>query len=119
MFRISNNDFKILIKYKEFLNDLDNILENVPRKDMYFKDKVRDVSMELLYDIFYFSYDSSNLEIYKARIKSNIAMIDFMLERLFDKKYINEKALFKIGKILVEINKMVTGWVNSYESKYD
>ena len=40
MFKISNNDFKILQKYKEFTTYLENILQNVPRKDMYYKDKI-------------------------------------------------------------------------------
>lgn len=43
MFRINNNDFKILVKYKNFMDILDNLLENVPRKDLYFKDKIRTV----------------------------------------------------------------------------
>ena len=38
MFRINNNDFKILQKYKTFLMNLDNSLKNIPRKDIYFKD---------------------------------------------------------------------------------
>ena len=32
MFKISNNDFKILGKYKEYMDKIDNVLENVPRK---------------------------------------------------------------------------------------
>lgn len=40
MFKINNNDFKILQKYKSFLMNLDCSLENIPRKDMYFKDRI-------------------------------------------------------------------------------
>lgn len=48
MFRINNNDFKILQKYKIFLMNLDNSLENIPRKDMYFKDRIKNVSYYVL-----------------------------------------------------------------------
>ena len=48
MFRIINNDFKIIIKYKTFLMNLDNALENIPRRDMYYKDYIRIKSLELL-----------------------------------------------------------------------
>ena len=67
MFRINNNDFKILQKYKIFLMNLDNSLENIPRKDMYFKDRIKNISLDVL--------------------KANIALLDFMLERLLLKKY--------------------------------
>ena len=100
------------------MNYLDNILENVPRKDVYYKDKIRYVSDELLKNIFMSSYviNTHELDEYTVVIKSDIALIDFMLERLHNKRYINEKNLYKIGLMLIEINKMVTGWLNN---KYD
>ncbi len=115
MFRISNNDFKILIKYKNFLNNLDDILENVPRKDMYFKDKIRSVSLRCLENIFYASYNESNIDDYTTLIKGDLAMLDFLLERLFLKKYISEKALYKIGNDLIEINRMTTSWLKGLQ----
>lgn len=41
-----------------------------------------------------------------------------MLERLLLKKFISEKNLYKLAIELVEINKMVTGWLNNCESKF-
>lgn len=117
MFRINNNDFKILQKYKSFLMNLDNLLENIPRKDMYFKDKIKNISLDVLKDILLCSYDTSSVKIYRTSIKANIALLDFMLERLLLKKYISEKNLYKLASELVEINKMVTGWLNNNESK--
>lgn len=117
MFRINNNDFKILQKYKSFLMNLDNSLENIPRKDMYFKDKIKNISLDVLKDILLWSYDTSSVKMYRTSIKANIALLDFMLERLLLKKYISEKNLYKLANELVEINKMVTGWLNNSESK--
>ena len=118
MFRINNNDFKILQKYKIFLMNLDNSLENIPRKDMYFKDRIKNVSLDVLKDILLCSYDTSSVSSYRTSIKVNIALLDFMLERSLLKKYISEKNLYKLATDLVEINKMVTGWLNNHESKF-
>ena len=118
MFRINNNDFKILQKYKMFLMNLDNSLENIPRKDMYFKDRIKNISLDVLKDILLCSYDTSTVSLYRTSIKANIALLDFMLERLLLKKYISEKNLYKLATDLVEINKMVTGWLNNHENKY-
>ena len=117
MFRINNNDFKILQKYKIFLMNLDNLLENIPRKDMYFKDRIKNISLDILKDILLYSYDTSSVKMYRTSIKANIALLDFMLERLLLKRYISEKNLYKLTTELVEINKMVTGWLNNSESK--
>ncbi len=118
MFRINNNDFKILQKYKMFLMNLDNSLKNIPRKDMYFKDRIKNISLDVLKNILLCFYDTSSVSLYRTSIKANIALLDFMLERLLLKKYISEKNLYKLATDLVEINKMVTGWLNNHESKF-
>lgn len=71
MFRINNNDFKILQKYKSFLINLDNSLENIPRKDMYFKDKIKKIFLNVLKDILLCSYDTSSVKMYRTSIKAN------------------------------------------------
>lgn len=52
-----------------------------------------------------------------SNIKSKIAFLDFMLERLFNKRYISEKSLYNLSTKLVEINKMVNGWLGTYAGK--
>ena len=49
MSEIKNREFLILSKSKELLFDLDDILENVPRKDIYYKDKLKKYSAFLIY----------------------------------------------------------------------
>ena len=60
MFRINNNDFKILQKYKTFLMNLDNSLENI--------------SLDVLKCILLCSYDTSSVKMYRTNIKANIAL---------------------------------------------
>ena len=54
-----------------------------------------------------------NINYYVTNIKGNIAYLDFLLDRLYDMKYINEKNLYKITTKLIEINKMASGWLNN------
>lgn len=117
MFKISNNDFKLLTKYKKLMNNIDNLLENVPRKDFYYKDRLKCECDNLLLYIFECSYElnKDNIKKYYKKIKASIAAIDFMLDRLYTKKYINEVNIYRIGNELVEVNKIATGWLNSFE----
>ena len=117
MFKINNNEFTLLNKYKLFINELDNLIENIPRKDYFYKDKIRVVSNLIIELILKLNYDEDNISYYKSNIKGNIAYLDFLLDRLFTLKYISEKNLCIIGEKLIEINKMVTKWINNkYES---
>lgn len=117
MFKINNNEFTLLNKYKLFINELDNLIENIPRKDYFYKDKIRVVSNLIIELILKLNYDEDNISYYKTNIKGNIAYLVFLLDRLFTLKYISEKNLCNIGEKLIEINKMVTKWINNkYES---
>ena len=115
MFKIVGNDFNILNKYKIFIIELDNLIENIPRKDYFYKDKIRKVSNYILELILKCNYetDNSNINYYVTNIKGSIAYLDFLLDRLYDMKYINEKNLYKITLKLIEINKMISGWLNN------
>lgn len=84
---------------------------------MYFKDRINNLYLDVLKDILLCSYDTSSVKLYRTSIKTNIALLDFMLERLLLKRYISERNLYNLTTELVEINKMVTGWLNNCESK--
>ena len=115
MFKIINNEFKLLHKYKEFIKGLDSLIENIPRKDYFYKDKIRTVSNYILELILKCNYESDNFNLlfYKSNIKGSIAYLDFLLDRLYDMKYINEKNLYNITTKLIEANKMISGWLNN------
>ena len=115
MFKIINNEFKLLHKYKEFIKNLDNLIENIPSKDYFYKDKIRTVSNYILELILKCNYESDNFNLlfYKSNIKGSIAYLDFLLDRLYDMKYINEKNLYNITTKLIEVNKMISGWLNN------
>lgn len=120
----SNNakEFLILTKYKEFINLLDDVIENIPKKDIYYKNKLKEISINLLYYINKTNNeeDYNKINSYKVEIKSLIELIDYILERLYIKKYISKNSINKLGYKLIEINKMSSKWMEnkiSYASR--
>ena len=85
MFKIINNDFNILNKYKVFIIELDNLIENIPRKDYFYKDKIRTVSNYILELILKCNYESDDFNI-SYYVVNSIAYLDFLLDRLYDMK---------------------------------
>ena len=113
----SNNakEFLILTKYKEFINILDDVIENIPKKDIYYKNKLKEISINLLYYINKTNNeeDYNKINSYKVEIKSLIELIDYILERLYIKKYISKNSINKLGYKLIEINKMSIKWMEN------
>ena len=113
----SNNakEFLILTKYKEFINILDAVIENIPKKDIYYKNKLKEISINLLYYINKTNNeeDYNKINSYKVEIKSLIELIDYILERLYLKKYISKNSINKLGYKLIEINKMSSKWMEN------
>lgn len=109
-----NNNFKIELKLKDFIIDLDNILINFPKREYILKDKIEKTSLDILELIFLvnntLTLDKSYLDI----ILSKISMLDFYLEKNYKKKYINKKLLERKIYELTIITKMIYGW-----KKYD
>ena len=113
----SNNakEFLILTKCKEFINLLDDVIENIPKKDIYYKNKLKEISINLLYYINKTNNeeDYNKINSYKVEIKSLIELIDYILERLYIKKYISKNSINKLGYKLIEINKMSSKWMEN------
>lgn len=118
----SSREFLIINKYKEFINILDNLIENIPTKDYFYKDKLKNLSIKLLYFINKVNNEDNykNISIYKVEINSFISVIDYILERIFIKHYISESNLKKVTYKLSEINRMCNKWMDNkieYDSK--
>ena len=57
--------------------------------------------------------DYNKINSYKVEIKSLIELIDYILERLYIKKYISKNNINKLGYKLIEINKMSSKWMEN------
>ena len=118
----SSKEFLILTKYKDFMNILDKIIENIPKKDYFYKNKLKELSIELLYFINKTNNEDNYklISSYKVEINSLINTIDYIIERLFIKGYISETSLKKVSYKLSEINRMSNKWLDNkidYDSK--
>ena len=113
----SNNakEFLILTKCKKFITMLDDVMENITKKDIYYKNKLKEISINLLYYINKTNNeeDYNKINSYKVEIKSLIELIDYILERLYIKKYISKNSINKLGYKLIEINKMSSKWMEN------
>ena len=110
---MNTSEFKIATKAKELSIIIDNLVQNIPKKDYYLKDQLRNNSIELLRIIYLLNNDDNkdNILLLNRDLKANISIIDFMLEKLYNYHYISEKILTKSIYKLTEINKMSSIWV--------
>ena len=111
----SNDKFKLLSEVKNFIFELDTLVANIPRKDLYNKDEIGRECKEILRLILIANNtsDKEDKVRYQNKILANIGVIDFLLERAYIYKYISEKQLYKYTKRLEVIIKMTKGWIKS------
>ena len=115
MAEITNKEFIILTKSKDLIFYIDDILENVPRKDMYYKDRIRDCCLQIIYNIIFINNSKIIDNTCFSNILTNISLIDLYLERLVKKNYISLSTSNKIAVKLTEINKMCNTWRKNNE----
>ena len=89
MAEITNKEFIILTKSKDLIFYIDDILEDVHRKDMYYKDRIRDCCHQIIYNIIFINNSKIKDITYFSNILTNISLIDLYLERLVKKLYIS------------------------------
>ena len=106
------NDRFLVVKYiKNFVFSIENLLINLPRKELLVKNRI----MNDLYDILEFIY-IANLgkdKNIKINIISKLSMLDFYFERLYKLNIISEKVCMKKCRELDCISKMVYSWLKN------
>ena len=109
----NKSEFKILNKTLLFIDSIDNLISNIPRKDYYYKDKLINDSY-LLLEYIIRANNSINDDIRNnclTEILTKLTVIDKLLERFYNKKYISEKQLVNSIRLLTEVNRMVKSWL--------
>lgn len=106
----------IIREVKAFIESLDKILINLPRREVVLKERFKKDS----YDLLELVYMANQMEVkdrqhYQRQCLTKISMLDYYLEVCFKKKYMSEKQVLKRSRKLLQINKMMYGWI--YESK--
>lgn len=104
------DNLKVITCIKKTILYLDKIIVNMPNKDIVLKDNLKKEMYAILEYSYIASLDKSSK--YKLIIISKIKMVDFYLKICFEKKYISYKKYEKVCNHLLEILKMVYGWLN-------
>lgn len=104
-----NDRFLIVKRIKKFIFSIDNLVINLPRKEIIVKDRLLTDSFDIL-ELIYIA-NSNNSKDIKISILSKLSMCDFYLEYLYEKKIISKKICMKKSSELNEIIRMVYGWI--------
>lgn len=112
------SEFVLLKKVKEYILFLESVLINFPKKDYIAKNVIYETSLDILYLVIKANYSKEFVDRseYQREILVLINMLDFYLERGYKFKHISEEQLKKNSNKLVEITKMVYGWIKSEKS---
>lgn len=100
----------IITNIKKTIIFIDNIIINYPKTDMVLKDNIN----TSLYELLYLGYKANITQDkqYKQELIIKIKLIDFYLKISLDKKYISYKKYIQITNHLINIVKMIYGWIN-------
>lgn len=107
--------FKVVQYIRELILNIDNQLENFPKKDIELKNRIRNLSYDLLENVYKANTISDN-DIKRQNIELMIAKIkvlDFLINICYDKQIINSKKYVKFGNKMDDILKYSFGWLNS------
>lgn len=105
--------FKVLQYIRELISRIDKELENIPKKEIELKNRIRNNT----YDILEIAYEANSVEdiILKKslllKIVAKIKVIDFLLNLCFEKQIITEKKYFKLTQKIDDIVKYTMGWL--------
>ena len=90
--------FKVINFIRELIVYIDKNLENFPRKDIEIKNRMRNISYDLLEISYMANVKKINKEIYMEQIIVKVKVLDFLLNLCYDKQIINYKRYVKFGE---------------------
>ena len=85
--------FKIIQYIRELIINIDNNLDNFPKKDIELKNRIRSTS----YDLLEIAYEANTIQEKEEKIKllyklvAKLKIIDFLINICYDKQIINDK----------------------------
>ena len=107
--------FKVINFIRKLILFIDKELNNFPKKDIEIKNRVRNIS----YDILELAYEANNIvnvedkELLLEKIIAKIKVLDFLFNLCYDKMIINSKKYTKFGEKIDDIIKYTIGWKKS------
>lgn len=109
--------FKVINFIRELVIYIDKYLDNFPKKDIEIKNRIRNLSYDLLELAYKANITKENKNDYINDIIAKIKVLDFLLNLCYEKKIINIKRYTKFGEKLDDILKYSIGWQKSILKK--
>ena len=112
---MQKDKFKVINFIRELLINIDEHIENFPKKDIEIKNRLRSNS----YDLLEIAYEANTCEDNKRKSMliekciAKIKIIDFLINLSYKKQIINNKRYVKFGTAMDEIVKYLVGWKKS------
>ena len=110
--------FKVINFIRKLILNLDNLLDNFPKKDIELKNRIRQNSYDLLELTYEANLSTDNLKKKDLleKVLAKVKIIDFLVNICYDKQIINSKKYIKFGNSIDDISKYVVGWIKSFSS---
>ena len=105
--------FKVINFIRELIIYIDKNLENFPRKEIEIKNRIRNISYELLELAYMANITKYDKNKYIEEIIAKVKVLDFLLNLCYDKQIINSKRYVKFGEKMDDILKYSIGWQKS------
>ena len=112
--------FKIIQYIRELILNIDNNLDNFPKKEIELKNRIRNSS----YDLLEIAYEANTIREKDEKLKllykliAKLKVVDFLINICYDKQIINNKRYLKFGEKIDDISKFTTGWIKSIQGIY-
>lgn len=105
--------FKIINFIRELIVYIDRHMDNFPRKEIEIKNRIRNISFDLLEIAYIANETKENKEYYINQIIAKVKVLDFLFNLCYEKQIINYKRYIKFGEKLDDILKYTVGWKKS------
>lgn len=103
-----NDKLLIASKYKKTIEYIFKITDNYPHKYFDLKNRIIDISFDILEIIYISNIDNSNKKLIVPKIK----MLDYYMRLSYKNNIITKRKYEVVSNYLLEIIKMIIGWSN-------
>ncbi len=111
------DELLIITKVKKTILRFNKIVANFPRNEIILRDNIKSEMYSLLKNTYLANNFIEERKKYQNLMLVNIKMVDFYINEAHTSKYITDKQYISIGSHLLEIFKMIKGWVNIEKKK--
>lgn len=108
---------KVLLKIENVMIEIMKSVRNYPKVERYtLAEKTERTLLDGAENIFYASFNASARHSRLSEARTQFQMVNFLLRIAKREHFISEAFYEKITLDLVEIGKMITGWIKTIES---